>query len=144
MENNGEKIVDISTVDRGLPFVAYSASVRVFGDIPDLDAISAALGLQPTHVHRRGEKPAQGYRDDAWCYTAPIQEERPLDDHIESLWSALERHKDYLLELKKTLNVDVFCGYRTNHRGAGFQISPKSLAMFTALEIPFAVQVTII
>lgn len=146
-DNDKGKVVDISTVDRGLPFFAYSASIRISGDIADLDAISATLGLQPTHMHRRGESaeaPAQGYRDDAWCYTVPIQEERPLDEHIQALWSCLAPHKDFLLELKQSVNVEVFCGYRTNHWGAGFQVSPKSLEMFTALEIPFAVSVTII
>ncbi len=148
-DNDSEKVVDISTVDRGLPYFNYSATIRIFGDIPDLDDISSTLGLQPTHVHRRGERsgprtPLDGYKDDAWCYTAPIQEERPLDDHIQALWSALAPHQGYLLELKKSLRVDIFCGYRTNHWGAGFEVSPKSLEMFTALQIPFGVSVIVI
>jgi hypothetical protein len=148
-ENDNENVVDISTVDRGLPYFNYSASIRIFGEIADLDAISARLGLQPTRVHRHGEgadhsSRGPDYQDDAWCYTAPIQEERPLDEHIQALWNCLEPHKEYLLELKRSLNVEVCCSYRTNHWGAGFQVSPKSLEMFTALQIPFGVSVIII
>lgn len=134
--------IDITAVDRGLPFYAYSATLRICGVIDDLDALSDTLGLTPSHVHRRGEGlPSQGFKDDAWHYTAPIQEERPLDEHIQALWHALKPHKDYLLELKRTMDIDVFCGYRTNHWGAGFHVSPESLEMFTALDIPFGISI---
>ncbi len=148
MTRNGRKTpVDISTVDRGLPYFAYSATLRISGAIDDLEALSASLGLTPSHTHRRGEQTggaSPGFKDDAWHYTAPIQEERPLDEHIQALWSALKPHKEHLLDLKRTLDIDVFCGYRTNHWGAGFQVSPQSLEMFTTLDIPFGVSIIVI
>jgi hypothetical protein len=144
--NDNEIPKDISTTDGEPPYFAYCASLRIFGDIADLDAITRMLGLQPTHVHRRGERKgplSPAFEDDAWHYTAPIHEERPLDEHIQALWHVLKPHKDYLLALKQTLTVDVFCGYRSNHWGAGFQVKPESLAIFTALQIPFGVSVII-
>jgi hypothetical protein len=141
-----EKPVDISTADGEPPYFAYCASFRIHGHIPDLDEISTMLGLEPSHVHRRGERRgprSPEYRDDAWQYEAPVAEERPLDEHIQALWAVLEPHKAYLLHLKQHLAVDVFCGYRTNHWGAGFQVDPKSLEMFVALRIPFGVSVIV-
>jgi len=38
-------------------YFAYSATLRVFGNIPDLDGISAHLGLQPTYTRRKHDKP---------------------------------------------------------------------------------------
>jgi len=78
-----------------------------------------------------------------WSYQAPISEDRPLDEHIQALWNVVESKTSYLLQLKETLQVDVFCGYRTNHWGAGFQVEPESLAIFTALKIPFGVSIIV-
>jgi hypothetical protein len=137
---------DISTVDDELPYFAYSATLRISGDIDDFNAISRQLGLNPTHAHRRGDKAgpnSPGYKDDAWLYKAEIPEERLLDEHLQALWTALEPHIPYLLQLKQVLKVDVSCGYRTNHWGAGFEVEPDSLALFMALQIPFGVSIII-
>jgi hypothetical protein len=144
--NDNEVPKDISTVDDEPPYFAYSASLRIHGQIDDFDAISNELGLKPTHVHRRDDKAgprSPGYKDDAWHYKSPVSEDRPLDEHIQVLWAALEPHQAYLLRLKQTLKIDVFCGYRTNHWGAGFQVEPESLAMFVALQVPFGVSVIV-
>jgi hypothetical protein len=37
-------------------YFAYSATLRIFGTIPDLDEITRTLGIEPTHAHRRGER----------------------------------------------------------------------------------------
>ena len=37
-------------------YFAYSTSLRIAGEISDMDEISATLGLSPTHSHRKGEK----------------------------------------------------------------------------------------
>jgi hypothetical protein len=48
-------------------FFAYSATLRIAGEISNVDEISATLGLSPTHSHQKGEKrgaKAAGYRQD--------------------------------------------------------------------------------
>jgi hypothetical protein len=137
---------DISTVDDEPPYFAFSATLRIAGRIDDFDAISRALDLEPTHTHRRGDKKgprSRGYTEDMWSYRAPVPEECPLDHHIQALWAKLKPHRSYILEVKQILKVDVFCGYRTNHRGAGFEVGPDSLAMFVVLQIPFGVSVIV-
>jgi hypothetical protein len=104
------------------------------------------LGLSPTTSYRRGERKAPqspAYRQDNWAYEAPVPEERPLDVHIQTLWSHVKEHKAYLLELKRSCTIDVFCGYRSNSRIAGFEVSAESLEMFVELDIPFGVSVII-
>ncbi len=124
----------------------FSATLRVFGRIPDLDEITRTMGLSPTDTHKRGDRrgprsPASEH--DLWSYTSPVPEDRPLDVHLRTLWAHLSPHRAYLMGLKERLTVDVFCGYRTNCGTAGFEVSHHSLELFRQLEIPFGVSVII-
>jgi len=78
-----------------------------------------------------------------WSYTSPVKESEPLHVHIDSLWSTFREHKEYLLELKKDLTVDVFLGYRSNCDHAGVEVPHQSLQMFTELQIPFGVSIIV-
>ncbi len=122
------------------PYFDFSATLRIFGHIDDLDAISRQLNLQPTHAHKRSDKHP---KHDMWQYTAPVPEDRPLHVHIETLWEHLKPHKEYLLRMKERCTVDVFCGYRSNSGVAGFEVPARTLTMFIELDIPFGVSLII-
>ncbi len=127
-------------------YFAYSASLRIFGDISDLDEITSRLGLEPTNTHRKGDRKgpkSPPYKHDMWSYEVPISEEEPLAKHIDALWSKIKKHKDYLIELKETLTVDVFLGYRSNCDHAGVEVPSTSLEMFTEPRIPFGLSIII-
>jgi len=127
-------------------YFAYSATLRIFGDGVNFNEITARLGLQPTTVHRKGEKPDPrhaGYRHDMWSYTPSLDKARTLAEHIDALWKDLKPHKGYLIGLKKSLEVDVFLGYRSNCDNAGIEVRYKSLEIYTELEIPFGVSIII-
>lgn len=129
------------------PEFSYSAALRIFGDIKDLAAITQRLGLVPSHVHKRGERPgprSPEYKHDMWEYTAPVAEQEPLHVHIQSLWEAIISQVGYLKELKKQVTVDVFCGFRTNCRVSGLEIGHESLVLFSELEIPLGISITVI
>jgi hypothetical protein len=123
----------------------YSATLRIFGDIGDLGAITAKLGVRPTHTHRRGEKRLPTsidlYQHDMWSYAAPVPEDRPLDVHLEALWRVVRPQVAYLKGLKERLTLDVFCGYRSNCGTAGFEVDHRALVIFSELEVPFGVSV---
>jgi hypothetical protein len=124
----------------------FSATLRIFGDIGDLDTLTKTLGLAPTRTHRRGEKrraSLDGYEFDMWSYQAPVPEDRPLQVHLESLWRVVRPHVVYLKGLKQRLTVDVFCGYRTNCGTAGFEVDHRALVIFTELEVPFGLSVVV-
>jgi hypothetical protein len=124
----------------------YSATLRISGDIPDLDEIGSRLGLEPTHTHRKGDKKgprSPGYKNDMWSYRVNLPDSEPPEKHIDALWSQLKPHKEYLLELKKSLSIDVFMGYRSNNDMAGFEVPSESLEMFTELGISFGVSIVV-
>lgn len=130
----------------GPAWFEYSASLRIFGVIPNLDDVGRSLGLAPTHSHRLGERrspTSDAYEHDMWMYTAPVDQGSALHDHIDALWGKIRPHEDYLLRLKQTANVDVFLGYRSNSDTAGVEVPPESLEMFTALQVPFGLSIIV-
>ena len=127
-------------------YFAYSATLRIFGDINDLTEITNNLGFEPTSYHQKGDRrveKSQPYRHDMWTYEAQVDEGAPLEAHIDELWSKLKPHKEYLLELKKKLTVDVFLGYQSNCDHAGIEVPHTSLEMFTELKIPFGLSIIV-
>src|SRR5690349_15692863 len=83
-------------------FRRFRASLRIAGEGLDFEEISQRLGLAPTHHHWKGEAHGRGSRQqDMWLYEAPIDRERPLDEHIMALWDAVRPHIAYLRELKR-------------------------------------------
>jgi hypothetical protein len=128
------------------PYFAFSATLRIGGESLDLSEITRSMGLVPTHSHKKGESRRPGghpYAEDAWHYNAGLPEDAPLDAHLQVLWADVAPARDFLLALKAKYKVDVFCGYRTNHGSAGFEVEAKSLAIVTALDIPFGVSVIV-
>jgi hypothetical protein len=124
----------------------FSATLRIHGVHVPFEEIAQQLGVQPTHVHREGERRgprSPAYRDDAWHFEPPIPETQPLAHHIEALWDVVRPAVDYLKALKQRFTVDVFCGYRSNSPTAGFEIPHTCLELFTALEVPFGVSVVV-
>ena len=114
-------------------YFAFQATLRIFGTIPNLDEVSENLGLVPTHVHRRDElrrSSSRPYEHDMWQYEAPVKESEPLHTHIDALWAAVRDRKEYLLDLKRTATVDVFCGYRSNSDTAGVDVRYESRRFF--------------
>jgi hypothetical protein len=127
-------------------YFCYSATLRIHGERMPFDEITARLGVQPTHVHRKGDRlspRSPGFRDDAWHFQPEVPETAPLERHIDALWSIIQPHVEYIKELKKRHKVDVFCGYRSNSDTAGFEVSYSCLQLFTALEVPFGVSVIV-
>ena len=78
-----------------------------------------------------------------WSYTPPISKNEPLQIHIDTLWNTFRQHKDYLLELKQNLRVDVFLGYRSNCDNAGVEIPHTSLDIFRELQVPFGLSIIV-
>lgn len=128
------------------PYFAYSATLRVFGDQLDLDAITQHLGLMPTNAHCKGEQRsprAVAYQHDLWAYQPPVAEDQPLAVHIDTLWTHIKHATTYLRTLKQIATVDVFLGYRTNIDHAGIEVPATSLTMFMELEIPFRISIIV-
>ena len=125
-------------------YFAYSATLRIRGSNLRIDEITAHLGVEPSHQHRRGEQRRPGsppYRSDAWHLTAVVPEANELSEHLRELWRQIQPHSEYLLSLDAEL--DVFCGYRSNNGASGFSVEPDALEIFRVLNIPFGVSVIV-
>jgi hypothetical protein len=127
-------------------YFAYSATLRICGQIGNLDEITRNMGLSPTKVHRVGERRGERsppFEHDLWSYAPSVPKGEPLAKHIDALWAAIRDKKSYLLSLKETLAVNVFLGYRSNCDTAGVEVPHASLEMFTELEIPFGISIIV-
>ena len=142
MDDSQSRFEDGTVPNHEKYYFAYSASLRVAGSGLDFLAISTALNLQPTHVHRKGER--EPWEHDMWTYDPPLGKSEPLHKHIEALWESLRPHKQYLLNLKKQAKVDVFLGYRSDCETAGVEVPHTSLEMFIELQIPFGLSIIVV
>ena len=127
-------------------YFAHSASLRIFGDDLDFNAIERALGVSPTRTRRKGDRAgprSPAAKRDASFFEPDLPEDRPLHEHIDALWSAIHHAAPFLRDLKSTADIDVFLGYRSNIDHAGFEVPHSSLEMFRVLEIPFGVSVIV-
>ena len=128
-------------------YFKYSATLRIFGTIPDLDEITQRLGVSPSGAYRKGQRGwgenLPPYKFDMWMYSAPVKKTEPLHVHIDTLWNTFKDHKEYLLHLKQGLTVDVFLGYQSNCDHAGVEVPYPSLEMFRELEIPFGLSIIV-
>ena len=122
----------------------YSATLRIFGKIEEMNVIGMRLGLEPTRVRLRGE-PVEGTSErlelDFWEMTAPVTKDRPLEDHLAWLKSRLVPRGVVLRDIKTALSADLFCEYRSNHGQGGFSLSPEALAWLVELGIGLDVAV---
>jgi Domain of unknown function (DUF4279) len=126
---------------------AYSATLRIFGAIADLDEITQRLGVAPSETHRKGDHgwgpSLPPYKHDMWSYNAPVKKTEPLHVHIDTLWNTFRERKEYLLQLKQDLTVDVFLGYQSNCDHAGVEVPYQSLEIFRELQIPFGLSIIV-
>lgn len=130
----------------GETYFAYSATLRIFGVLPDLQLITDTLGLTPTQALIKGQcvRPrSDPLKHDCWHYKPDVPKSEPLEVHINTLWTAIKKHRDFIKSLKRDATVDVFLGYRSNCDHAGLEVPHTCLEMFTELEIPFGVSIII-
>ena len=127
-------------------YFEYCDTLRIMGNLPDLQLITDTLGLTPTVALRAGQRRtprSAPLKHDAWHYQPDVPESEDLRHHINALWSAIEEHRDFIKSLKGQATVDVFLGYRSNCDFAGLEIPHTCLEMYTQLEIPFGVSIII-
>lgn len=125
----------------------FSATLRIMCAAERHDEIEEVTGLTPTHRHREGEPGLFGrpWPKDMWTLESPIAPSAPLSDHLDWLWDQVRPHQDYVrtLACEDGVDVDVFCGYRSDCAECGFEVAPESLAIIQALDVPLEVSVVL-
>ena len=130
------------------PYFAFSATLRIKNAPHIHKEFERKTGLCPSHVHSKGDianaKSGRVWKNDIWMLDSPLPEEDELTKHILWLKDMLEPHMKYILELKKRgVDIDIFCGYRSDCDNAGFNIMPNALKLFIDLDIPVEFSVII-
>jgi len=123
----------------------FSAILRIMCASDRHDNIEDVTGLTPTHKHRAGDEGLFGepWPNDLWTLESMLPPAAPLDDHLDWLWNEVRPHRDYLRDLavQDDVDMDVFCGYRSNCAECGFELAPTSLQIVEALDVPLQVSV---
>jgi len=123
--------------------LGFSATLRVMGAADRHDEIEEVTGLSATHRHRHGDASLFGrpWPKDLWALESPLPRAASLSDHLDWLWDEVRPHRDYFRGLAEQddIDVDIFCGYRSDCAVCGFEIRPASLKITQALEVPLEV-----
>jgi hypothetical protein len=109
----------------------------------DIEGISSALGLSPTHVHRLGEANMIGkpFPHDMWMLNSGLHDRESLDAHLKWLIEKLTPHYDFIRFLKSNAELTIYCGLNCNNDQCGFSLTPEALSIFTELGIPMEVTI---
>ena len=123
----------------------FSATLRVLCAAERHDEIETVTGLTPTHQHEHGDPGLLGrpWPKDLWALESPLPRGAPLDKHLGWLWERVQPHQAFFRELaaEDGIDVDLFCGYRSDCAECGFEVQPEALEIVQALSIPLEVSV---
>jgi len=123
----------------------FSATLRVMCAADRHDEIEEVTGLSPTHQHEHGDPGLLGrpWPRDLWALESPRPRGAALSTHLNWLWERVEPHQAYFRDLaaEEGIDVDLFCGYRSDCAECGFEVQPGALEIVQALEIPLEVSV---
>ncbi len=118
------------------------ASIRIQGDL-DPDDISRMLAIVPTYTLRAGESDRFGevLRSNMWLLKSDVGNDKPLEQHIQSLFDKLRAKMPAIEKLRANYKLDVFCSVTSTGQG-GFSLNPNVLLNFS--EYGFTLEVSIV
>lgn len=130
------------------PRFGFSATLRVMCAAERHDEIERITGLAATHQHRHGAEGPFGrpWPNDLWALESPLPRGADLSDHLRWIWEKVRPHQDYFrgLAAEKGVDMDLFCGYRSDCAECGFEVCPEALKVTQALHIPLEVSVVFV
>ncbi|MBK9165555.1 MAG: DUF4279 domain-containing protein [Acidobacteria bacterium] len=118
------------------------ASIRIQGGL-DPDEISRMLAMVPTYTHRAGEPDRFGeaLRSNMWLLKSDLGNDKPLEQHVQSLFDKLRDQMPAIEELRTGCKLDVFCSVTTKGQG-GFSLPTSVLRNLS--ELGFNLEVSIV
>jgi hypothetical protein len=128
-----------------VPRVGFSATLRVMCAAERHEELERVTGLTATHQHEHGDPSFfdEPWPQDLWTLESPLPRRAALGDHLGWLWEQVQPHQDYFraLAAEEGVEVDLFCGYRSDCAECGFGVQPEALKITQALNIPLEVSV---
>jgi hypothetical protein len=108
-----------------------TAALRLFGENLDPDAVSSQLGVQPTLAYRKGDRVST--RSEArrkqgmWQIESALPESKSLEEHINSVLSAIQCSCELWERVTGNLSRDIFCGLFVESQSSGVSLSAAVL-----------------
>jgi hypothetical protein len=129
------------------PYFSFSAALRIMGAGEMHDELTCELG-EPSTMTRHGSplksNPVRKALKDLWMLESPLPESSSISDHLRWLNNQLLGHYDYIRNLvKKGVQVDIFCGYRSDCDHAGFAIEPEAARLVADLGVKMEISIII-
>ncbi len=122
------------------------ASVRIGGETLQPEEIGAALGLQATRTHLKGQQRSQRapirkavWNDSMWLLSSPLGKDRDLAEHLPWLLDALEPKFDVFKSLSEKYQIVFICGFCSAHGQGGFVLDNVTLTRLAKLGVPVLV-----
>lgn len=116
-----------------------NAGLRVYGEMVVPEKVEAALGLQATRAHVKGQLRKNGkdrWGNSLWFFESPLGKNRGLNDHLAWLLDHLESKISVLNTLSQSHRVDLFCGFSSGSGQGGFVLDTSTLARLGRLGVP--------
>lgn len=125
-----------------------TVSLRVTGEALEPPQITQLLGVQPQFAARKGEQRQSGtavitQRVGIWIYSL-LEEPSPewdLDDAITQLLDRLPAELSIWKELKRSYDLDVYCGLFLESINQGTQLCPSTLLALAEREIVLSLDI---
>jgi hypothetical protein len=118
------------------------ASLSIYGDDLDPDAVSAVLGCVPSHCHRKGDYHRQSqhpFSTGAWIFTVEGKAPRGPSELIEMLLGRFPSDATFWRSLMERYQVSVRVGIHTGgwNRGFGLTVGTISVLARTGIAVEF-------
>jgi hypothetical protein len=119
----------------------HTASFRVSSTELTLSALEDALG-RPGDLGRdrgtpyrpdRSKSPVREYS--LWVLKSGLDEETPLEEHIDELLLFVESKMSALSQLEQTCEFEMFCGFGSETGQGGLELSPHTVHRLAQLPI---------
>lgn len=124
----------------------YEASLSVSGDIPDIEALTKATGIQPDQTHTKGQRKSNRlvWPDSLWAISSTLPITAGLEAHIDEIISRVEPH---IAEIRRLAGIDAkiffWCAHYTDAEDGfcgGPALSARVLLKMGSLGIDFMLQ----
>ena len=118
-------------------------SLIVEGDGLPVDDIGTKLGLDATHIIRKGDVlnrlPLIEATTDEWMYTVPLDNPEGVDDQLNHLLAKLILHQEALADLARDWKVTLRLFVQSDYAQIAYMLMPETLQRLVAIGLPLDV-----
>jgi len=117
------------------------ASIRISGDTLRPEEISMELDLKATRSGLKGERlegspRMRPLRNSVWILNSPLDNQYPLENHLEWLLDALEPKLEVINGIARKYETDFFCGFSSENGQGGCNLSTALLQRLAKTGVP--------